>query len=218
MTASTHTSGQLSPTTGEPVEAVARRDRIGIWLIIVSDAAGTVALLIAYAYLWSLNVNNAWAPPNNAWAEGWHFWVICAGIAIAAALMWWGALGIARGNRGRLLVAAGVASVVVLLTLVGQIVQISKFPFLLGDGAYASATYWLAFANVLHLVIGLFLTLGVLNRTRAGRITPGDPSQARLIAMWVTWLTIAALLGAIVATTMQVSPNVSPPVFGQFQE
>lgn len=55
-----------SATTGEPVATVARRNRLGIWLCIISDATGTLALLISYVYLWSLNVNNQWAPPKNA--------------------------------------------------------------------------------------------------------------------------------------------------------
>ena len=62
------------PTTGEPVSTTARRNRIGIWLCIASDVTGTVALLVAYSYLWSLNVNDAWAPPKNAWAAPWPFW------------------------------------------------------------------------------------------------------------------------------------------------
>ena len=130
----------LSPTTGEPVSTPARRNRLGIWLCIVSDATGTVALLVAYAYLWSLTVNSAWA------------------------------------------------------------------------------TYWLALATAFHLFLLLFLVTAILNRTRRGLITVANPYHARLVAMWVTWICVAAFLGALFATTMTVSPNLDSPSFGTFQE
>ena len=42
--------------------------------------------------------------------------------------------------------------------------------------------------------------------------------HARLVAMWVTWICVAAFLGALFATTMTVSPNLDSPSFGTFQE
>ena len=84
------TSVPRSPTTGEPVTTTARRNRLGVWLLIVSDVTGTLALLVAYSYLWSLNVNSAWAPPGNAWATLWPFWALVAGLVVATLLMWWG--------------------------------------------------------------------------------------------------------------------------------
>ena len=75
-----------SATTGEPVTTTARRNRMGIWMCIVSDATGTVALLISYVYLWSLNVNSAWAPPKDSFAPDLPFWLIVAGIVLAAAV------------------------------------------------------------------------------------------------------------------------------------
>jgi heme/copper-type cytochrome/quinol oxidase subunit 3 len=132
--------------------------------------------------------------------------------------MWWGVRGIERGHRSRLITAALLSSLIVLAAFIGQIVQLSTFPFGIGDGAYASATYWLALATALHLSIVLFLTTAVLNRTRAGKITADNPYHARLVAMWITWVCIAAFLGAVFATTMTDSPNANSPSFGTFQE
>jgi len=208
----------LSATTGEPVTTTARRNRLGLWLCIVSDAAGTVALLVAYSYLWSLNVSGGWAPPKDTWASPGPFWIIVIAIIISAALMWWGVRGIERGHTGRLISAASLASIIVLVTFVGQIIQLATFPFGPSDGAYASATYWLALATAAHLLILLFLVVAILNRTRRGLISPANPHHARLIAMWITWICVAAFLGAVFATTMTQSPNVNAPAFGTFQE
>lgn len=216
--ASADTSVPRSPTTGELVTTTARRNRVGIWLLIASDVTGTVALLIAYVYLWSLNVNSAWAPPKNAWATLWVFWALAGGLIVATLLMWWGIRGIAAGSRSRMLLAAALASLVVLATWIGQIVQLSTFPFGPADGAYASATYWLALANGMHLFTIFFLTTAILSRTRLGLVAQNNHSHARLVAMWMTWLCVAALLGALVATTMTESPNTNSPSFGTFSE
>lgn len=211
-------SALRSPTTGEPVQVVARRNRVGVWLCIVSDASGTIALLVAYAYLWGLNVNDAWAPPNNAFADPLLFWVITAGSALIALLLWWGYRLLTHGGRKEPLAVAAIASLLVVATFVLQIVQMSTFPFGADDGAYASATFWLCIGAALHLGIVMVLAMGVLGRTRAGLISPENPSQAKFVAMYATWAAIAIFLGALFASTMTTSPNTSSPVFGEFQK
>lgn len=208
----------LSPTTGEPVAVVARRNRVGIWLCIISDVTGTVALLIAYAYLWSLNVNGAWAPPNNAFADPLWFWLITLGMALAVLSLWWGLRGLRSGDRGRMLTGAGLSVLLVLVTFIGQIVQLSTFPFGPSDGAYASATFWLCIGAAIHLSLVLTLVVGVLGRTRAGLITTGNPYQAQLVLMYSTWAAIAIFLGALFATSMTTSPTSESPPMGQFEQ
>lgn len=221
MTATPDTAGMTEPrsaTTGEPVSVVERRNRLGIWLCIISDVTGTVALLIAYAYLWSLNVNSAWAPPNDAFADPIPFWLITLGAVASVLLLWWGVRGLRAGNRGRMIAAASLATLLLLVTFVGQIVQLSTFPFGPSDGAYASATFWLCLSAAFHLFMVLTLTLGVLGRTRAGLISPANPYHAHLVAMYATWAAIAIALGALFATTMEESPNTDSPPVGQFQQ
>jgi heme/copper-type cytochrome/quinol oxidase subunit 3 len=211
-------SPALYPTTGEPVEVNARRNRLGLWLCIISDATGVVALLIAYMYLWSLNVNNAWAPKGkNHWALDWPFWAIVAGTVLGTICMWWGVKGIAKGHTGRLMAGALLSSLIILVAFVGQIIQLSTFPFGPGDGAYASATFWLAIGTAIHLSLLTFLTTAIVGRTRAGRITPDNHSHARFVAMWMTYVCVVALLGAIFTTVMKESPNTNSPTFGTFQ-
>lgn len=216
MSTSKTVNQPLYPTTGEPVAVNARRNRVGLWLCIVSDVTGTVALLIAYSYLWSLNVNNKWAPPNDAWAADWLFWTIVAGAVIATVLMWGAYRRLIAGNRGAYLGLATVASIVVLVTFALQIYQVSTFPFDIQDGAYASATFWLGFGALYHLSIVLFLVPAMVLRARAGRITPDNASHPRLVATWMTWVCVALALGAIFTSTMKASPNTLSPPFGTF--
>jgi heme/copper-type cytochrome/quinol oxidase subunit 3 len=207
-----------SATTGEPVEVVARRNRMGVWLCIISDVTGSVALLIAYAYLWSLNVNDAWAPPNDAFADPWLFWIITAGAVVTALLLWWSYRLLTHGGAREAAAVAALTCLVVLACLVLQIVQLSTFPFGPSDGSYASATFWLCIGSAYHLGLVLILAIGVLGRTRAGAISPRNPSHARLVAMYATWAAVAIFLGALFASTMTVSPNTSSPPFGEFSQ
>lgn len=216
MSATKAVTGPLYPTTGEPVAVNARRNRMGLWLCIASDVTGTIALLIAYSYLWSLNVNGKWAPPNDAWAADWLFWVIVAGAVIATALMWAAYRRLIAGNRSAYTSLATVASIVVVLTFALQIYQVCTFPFDITDGAYASATFWLAFGAIYHLSIVLFLVPAMVLRARAGRIASDNASHPRLVATWMTWVCIALALGAIFTSTMKASPNTQSPPFGTF--
>lgn len=225
----------LSPTTGEPMTAIARRSRIGLWTLIVMDVSGTLALIVSYAYLWSLNVNNAWAPPgarltpvqtNNtipkrltgSFAPEWPFWAILGAIILATIAMWVGYRGLRRGHHGRMIAGSTIALLIVIVTLAAQWVQISTLPFKASDGAYASAVLLLLGANIAHLLLLLFLLLGIVNRARKRLISVAVPFQAQLMSYWMTWICIAFLLGAICTTFMVESPNVDPAVFGTFDQ
>ena len=213
---STTTTGPLYPTTGEPVAVNARRNRLGVWLCIVSDCAGSIALLIAYSYLWSLNVNNAWAPPKNTWAPDAPFWLIVLGIVLATIAMWWGYKGLVKGHKDRMIIGATLATLITLVTFIGQIVQLSTFPFDIQDGAYASSVFWLAIGAAIHLFLVLFLTMAMIFRTKSDRITSDNPYHARLVSMWMTYVCIIIAIGALFTLVMKESPNSNAPTFGTF--
>ncbi len=219
-TKATEAGRTLSPTTGESVEVTGSRDKLGVWMIIVSCTTGTIALLVSYAYLWSLNVNGAWAPtPGSAnWAPVWPFWVIFTAMLIATLIMWNGYRSLREGKVGAMKSAALLSSLLLLGAFIGQIFQIARFPFGPADGAYASATLWLAIANGIWLFLAVFLTAAIFNRTRAGRVSVENPNHARLVAMFMTYLCVAAFLGCVFTTVMQESPNTNSPPFGTFSQ
>jgi len=220
----------LSPTTGEPVEVVGRRNRVGLLVFIIADLSGSLALIISYSYLWSLNVNGAWAPANTTydnannvtgrtalpWAPDWPFWAVLALTVVATLLMWWGYRGIRAGRVGQLTAGAALSTVVILGSIVLQWWQMSTFPFDATNGAYASAVLLMTGSALVHLFLVGFLVLGVTLRTRAGAITADNHSQARLVNYYMAWICASLLLSCLVTTFMKASPNVNPPVFGSF--
>jgi heme/copper-type cytochrome/quinol oxidase subunit 3 len=222
------------PTTGEPISTISRRAKGALWSLIVMDAAGTIALVISYSYLWALNVNNGWAPPGatltgaetdsnlpskaptGSFAVEWPFWAILGLVILATAAMWFGYKELNRGNRAGMLVGSTVALIISIVTLGAQWIQITNLPFGPDEGAYASAVILLLSSNIFNLLILIFLLIGMVNRTRKRLITPLVTYQAQIMSYWMVWLCIAFLLGAICTTFMVVSPNLDPVTFGTF--
>lgn len=220
----------LSPTTGEPVAVVARRNRLGLIFLIVADFSGSMALVISYCYLWSLNVNEGWAPNQQTfngndglvsrsplpWAADWPFWAIFALTVIATLILWWGVRGIQAGHRGRLVAGSALALVVILAAFALQIWQLSTFPFGPSNGSYASAVFLLAGSAAVHLGLVLFLLLAVVNRTRVGLISSENPYQGKLVGYWMIWICASILLGCLCTTFLKDSSNPAPARFGTF--
>lgn len=220
----------LSPTTGEPVGVVGRRNRLGLIFLIVADFSGTMALIISYCYLWSLNVNNGWAPNQQTfgnndllkgrsplpWAADWPFWAILVLTVAATLVLWAGIRSLRGGHRGGLVGAGAISLLVIVGAIVLQWWQITTFPFGPGNGAYASAVFLLTASTLIHLALIAFLVLAIVNRTRAGLVSTANPFQAKLVGYWMVWVCASILLGALCTTFLKASPNTTPANFGEF--
>jgi heme/copper-type cytochrome/quinol oxidase subunit 3 len=222
----------MSPTTGEPIPVVARRNVLGVLLLIVADIAGTVVMVLAYFYLLYLNTNNSWLPEgkdslwnttgmNVKWpgtvelAPEWQFWAIAGGVVFSVVVFWFGVRALKRGNTRAMIIAAGICGVAFLALVVAQYLQVRFYPFTPTAGGYASVLHIIGISNFLHYLLTAFVVLGVWNRTRRGNITPRNPFQASIVGAWVTWIAISTVALACL-TFFVVSPNSNPSDFGLF--
>lgn len=225
----------LYPPTGEPIGEIARRTKVGLWTLIVMSVSGTLALVISYSYLWSLNVNGGWAPPgakltaretnstlpgksDATFAAEWPFWAIFGLVVLSTVAMWFGYKELAKGHRSGMILAGTIALLVAVGALVAQWIQITTFPFGASQGAYASAVLLLCAENIFNLLLVIFLLTGIVNRTRKGLITPLVYYQTKLMSYWMVWVCISFLLGALLTTFLVDSPNTTPSIFGTFQQ
>lgn len=223
----------LSPTTGESIAVISRRFTVGMWLLIVMSVSGQLALIVSYTYLWSLNVNGGWAPPgarltasetnstlpsasSATFAAEWPFWAILALVVVSTVVMHLGYRELRKGNRAGMVIGSAVALIVSVIALIAQWVQASTLPFGAGDGAYASCVLLLCASNIVNLLLVVFLLTGLVNRTRQGLVSTLVPYQAKLVGMWMVWVCIAFLLGALCTTFLVESPNLDPSTFGVF--
>lgn len=208
----------------DDVNTVGRRWRTGVLLIILADASFVAALLFSYFYLRGLNTQGNWIPARSATAPIWQGWAITLVLVLSAAAYRWGELGIRKGDRRRLQTGSTVALVLLLVDIVAQAAQMSTFPFRTYTGSYASAVIALAGANLFHLLLTLFVGVGLLNRTRLGKYDDKNHWQVRLGRIWWAWIAAAsvatALTTSFVAGPKPVVPaplTVGPPAASTVQ-
>ncbi|MGZ4535356.1 MAG: hypothetical protein ACXVXE_07410 [Nocardioidaceae bacterium] len=168
----------------------------GAILLIVADASFVVALSFTYLYLRALDTQHAFHPGRTAVASLWWPWVITA-VMVLSALAY--RQGLIEHKPGRLhFLNPGLAGVIGMgIALVLNILQMVTFPFNVSDNAYSSAVYVIAAANVFHLLVTLFLGIGIVLRVRR-RVTRGARDwHVRIVGVWYAWVCVASLIGAI---------------------
>ncbi len=191
----------------EDVDLVGRRWRLGVLLLMFADASFVASLVFTYFYLRGLNTESGWFPDGASSTPIWIGWAIAAGTVLSAAAFRWGQSGIQTGSEQRLVRGAGLAVLVLLVVGVGQLIQLATFPFDVAESSYASTTYALGAANLFHVLLTLFVGIGIWNRGRLHKFSSTNNWQVKVIGLWWTWIAAAAVLSAV-TTSFVASPNV----------
>lgn len=182
-------------------EAVGRRERLGVRLLIVADGSFLFAMIFSWFYLRNLNVNQAWLPKGVHTFSTGSGWLAAAGLIIAAIAHRFG-----ERNRSVRSVTAVVVLVALLIGGYYQWHQMAHMPFIAHDdagrpfynGAYASNWVLVAGTNMFHYLIGAFLALGLVLRGYRTNIDPTlEKWRQRTAGSWFTWMAISGALCAI---------------------
>lgn len=184
----------------ESLDVVGARWRTGVRLLIAADAAFLVALVFTYFYLRGLNTEGGWVPKGSPTEAIWISWALAGGMVLSAVLYRWGEAGNRAGRTNRLVAGTGLAVLVLVATTVGQIIQMATFPFKVEAGSYASTVWVLAGDNLFHLLLTLFIGIGLWNRSRLGKYTATDGWQVRIVGMWWSWIALTTIVGAFTAS------------------
>ncbi|MEI7549554.1 MAG: hypothetical protein WCJ91_03670 [Actinomycetes bacterium] len=179
-------------------EAVGRRERLGVRLIIVADGSFVFALIFSYFYLRNLNVAGGWFPKDAHLFTVRSGWLLALPFVVAAI-----SHRIGQRNRANLGTYSIITFLALAIGLVMQWNQLSHMPFMLAEeggfeGSYASMAFLMGAANILHYVLGAFVALGLVIRTRRAALDPVLDTWRLLTAgSWFTWIAIAGIAGAI---------------------
>jgi heme/copper-type cytochrome/quinol oxidase subunit 3 len=183
----------------EEPEDFGERWRTGAILLIVADASFVVALSFAYLYLRGINTQSSFHPGGTAVASLWWPWIVALVMVGSFVAYRYGQQAHAPGRR-HFLNGGVVALVGMALALVLTIVEMYKFPFHVSDNAYSSAVWVLAAGNVFHLLITVFLGLGIVVRVQRRATREARDWHVRIVGIWFAWVSVAALIGAITVT------------------
>lgn len=185
----------------DSAEAVGRRERLGVRLLIVADGAFLFGMIFSWFYLRNLNVNQGWLPKGVHTFGTASGWIAAIGLVVAA-------LAHRLGEHNRQ--ARNLTSVVVLIALlIGafyQWHQMAHMPFIAQspderpfyNGAYASNWVLVAGANMFHYLVGSFVALGLVLRGYRTKIDPTlEEWRQRTAGSWFTWIAISGVLCAL---------------------
>lgn len=187
----------------DPV-AEGRMNKLGVILLIVGDAFFVFSLVFTYLYLRALNTNGQWLTQKGVQSVSTGYtWLVVLVVAASWLAYRWGQRG--GTDKSRIVLGVGVASALVLVDIVMQIVQMVGAGFTPRDGAYESAWMALAGYHVVHLLVSLLLGVGIVNRARLGRFDH-NAWQVRLVGYWWTWLVLAAVIIASTTSLTTVAP------------
>ena len=182
-------------------EAIGRRERLGVRLLIVADGSFLFAMIFSWFYLRNLNVNGGWLPKGVHTFSTASGWIAAAGLIVAAVAHRLGE----RNPSSRSLTAM----VVLVALVIGgyfQWRQLAHMPFITKDdagrpfynGAYASNWVLVAGANMFHYLISAFIALGLVIRGRRVKLDATlEEWRQRTAGSWFTWIAIAAVLSAL---------------------
>ncbi len=168
--------------------------RLGMRFYVLTDVIFVTFLLLSYVWLRYNNVLDMWFPKGTKVPDTTPQYILLGLIVLSAVSYFIGYLGIRRGSQMQLRAGLLVALLLVIATLVGQIIFMGHLPFVTTDGAYASSFISISGYHVYHLLIALFLGLGVTNRAFRGRYSSDRMLGVVTVGYFWYWTALTPVL------------------------
>lgn len=176
--------------------------RRGMLYYVLTDVIFVVFLLLTYIWLRAFHADG-WFPDGTKTPDE-QTVLILTGLCVLSGIFYFiGFLGIRAGNRGALTICSAIATILVIAALAGQIRFMGHLPFTTSDGSYASTYIVLSGYHIYHLLLALFLGIGVTNRAIHGRYSSANTSGLSAIGYYWYWM---ALTPVLVTVMMLVLP------------
>lgn len=196
-----------------------QKERLMLWMFIAGDGVFLLLELFAWFYLRTLNASGMWIGAKcsvaNQCTDGlgnpitapitkaaiWHPMVIMS-LAVISALFVYAAEVAARKGSGRSAVSMpALGALVFMLAAIGlQIYQFQVLPFTTIDGSYASVYEFFMGSTLAHLILMVFILLGLWNRARKGRYEGKTWYRVRLIRFFAVWIAVSTVVLAVTSS------------------
>jgi hypothetical protein len=198
---STHTTNHHV----EHPDVVGSRNRLGVILILVADIAFALSVLFVYFYLKGQNVNDMWLPKATEDTaavlplSSSGAWIVTA-LAGVGLLSHGSALRAAKAKQNSQLVLGSIVALVLSIGAIAyQLNLIFSVNFVMGMGSYYSCYMLIAWLNVVHLALTVFIALGNWNRAILN-LYAKDHWQVAIVNVWWIWMFVSSGLGAFALT------------------
>lgn len=170
-------------------EETVRKLKIGIGLYVLVDVTFVASLFAAYIFLRTYNTQGLWfkdiKPPSFGVLT-----VLTAILVVSGVLYFFAERGLRANNQTLFRGMAVGALVLMVATMIGQIVYMTRLPFTTTDGAFASSFIMLSAYHAFHMIIAVPIGLGVVNRALHGRYTNANNVGITVIGYYWYWTVI----------------------------
>lgn len=171
-----------------------RKLRLGMIFYILNDVILAIFFIGSYIFLRGYNTNQRFYLPSGTAAPSLLTTTVIMGLAILAAVAYYiGYRLMLRDIQGPFRIAMLLALLLALVDLAAQVWYMGRLPFTVADGGFASSFIILSGYHVYHMVVAVFLGLGVVNRAFHRRYTRFNLTGLGVIGIYFIWTAIYAL-------------------------
>ena len=181
-----------------------RKVRLGMLFYVLTDVTFAVFLLVSYVWLRAYNTNGGWFPFTGMPLPDTTTTYILTALIVVSAICYFAAYrGALGGSQLVTRIGLALALLLAVVTLVWQIRFMGQQGFAAKDGSFASSYILLSGYHVYHMLMGVFLGVGVTVRAFQGRYTRERHLGIVTIGYFWYWM---ALLPVLVTLMMIVLP------------
>lgn len=191
MATSIPASGHAAPH-GDHVDNDLKLRR-GMLFYVLTDVLFVIFLLASYVWLRSYHADG-WFPQGTKLPDQQTVWIL-TGLCVASAVFYAiGFIGIRNGSQSTLMVCMAVATVLAIAAVSGQFRLMGHLPFTVSDGSFASTYIVLSGYHIYHLLLGIFLGVGVTIRSIRGHYTSEKTAGLSAIGYYWYWMALTPVL------------------------
>jgi cytochrome c oxidase subunit 3 len=176
--------------------------RRGMLFYVLTDVLFVIFLLATYVWLRAYRAPG-WFPQGTKMPDEQTVYILTGLCVLSAIFFFIGFMGLRAGSKSTLMICMAVATVLAIAALSGQIRFMGHLPFTTGDGSFASDYILLSGYHVYHLLLGIFLGIGVTIRAIRGRYSSDKTAGLSAISYYWYWM---ALTPVIITVMMIVLP------------
>jgi heme/copper-type cytochrome/quinol oxidase subunit 3 len=168
------------------------RARLGVLLLILSDAALIAAMYASDGYLQILNVSRQFRPASDSPPSIGVGLILAAAAVVSALVYYWGFRQLQAGNMNSYRMGVLVAWIIALAALIAQLIALFSLRYPSPIHAYASLVLIMTAYHAIHLFITVVVGFLLLGRISRGRIA-GQEYVAEVSGYWWYYVGVAAV-------------------------